>query len=178
MGLIDWVADGWRWRRKPQPHEAMDIEAIRQLAREACAYDELAGLTRPDPYAGLSTSAWSPAIAWDPSNYQTPGPDGHGSASAAAPWRHGWNVIEGGDLTPWMSPEERAAVDQEQTRLHDSAPRKQGEEGPMLDELDAADVQRDEGYLKRPHGRIEWTAEEGLESAPDDAQHDLGPEID
>ena len=56
---------------------------IRELARAASAYEEI-------PAAPVS--------------------DGARAADAerpAAPWTHQWSPIEGGDLTPWMSAEER-----------------------------------------------------------------------
>jgi hypothetical protein len=79
---------------------------IRDLARAASSYEEAlrspqeaavhrSGFVDLDPQAQLA-----PTAEWD-------GDAPRAAGERTAPWTRQWSVIEGGDLTPWMSPEER-----------------------------------------------------------------------
>src|SRR5579862_1522694 len=110
MNVREWLSDRWHRRRDPRGDAGIDMAAVRALAREAARYDDLSEAPDPDLWAHLDTEGFSPSPAWRAGQVPVREPGQWDRRGPAEPWRHQWNVIEGGDLTPWMSPEERAAA--------------------------------------------------------------------
>jgi hypothetical protein len=111
MNVREWLSDRWHGRRDPRGDAGIDMAAIRALAREASQYDDLSEVPDPDLWAHLDTEGFSPSPAWGAGQVPFREPGQWDRRGPAEPWRHQWNVFEGGDLTPWLSPEERAAAD-------------------------------------------------------------------
>jgi hypothetical protein len=117
MGLREWMS-GFRRHRDPQRVQVPDMAEIRDLARAAAAYEPVPAASGSD---GLHRSGFvdvRPSLLDGREMDGAAGLEPAGPADSedrAAPWTHQWSPIEGGDLTPWMSPAEReqAAVDGE-----------------------------------------------------------------
>ena len=111
MNVREWLSDRWHWRGDPLRETGVDMAAIRELAREASRYDDLSAVQDPHLYAHLDAEPFPSSQQWDSESTRgrdrDAGRDGRGTPQ---PWRHQWSVIEGGDLTPWMSPEEGAVA--------------------------------------------------------------------
>ena len=112
MGLREWMSGCWR-RRYPRHDQTADIAQIRDLARAASAYEEVPAAPSDGGFhrSGFVDVERSTPGAWSREVPDDGGPHGAGDPGhSAAPWTHQWSPIEGGDLTPWMSAEERQAL--------------------------------------------------------------------
>src|SRR4029077_8915635 len=103
-------SDRWHWRGDPRREAGVDMAAIRELAREASRYDDLSEAPHPRLSAPLEAEPSPSSLEWDTEAIAGHDRGWRDGGSPPEPWRHQWSVIEGGDLTPWMSPEERAGA--------------------------------------------------------------------
>jgi hypothetical protein len=109
MGLREWMS-GLRRQRDPQRDQAPDMAEIRELARAASADEQVPAAPGSN---GLHRSGFvdvQPSLLDEREMDGAAGLEPAGPAEAEdrpAPWTHQWSPVEGGDLTPWMSPAER-----------------------------------------------------------------------
>lgn len=141
---------GWRgrFRRGAGRNHDLDMDAIRNLAREAPAYQDLqagsseAAHNRPGLLGG-ERPPWDWADA-DPVIFHEAGVrDSH-----AAPWRHQWSPFEA-DVTPWLSPEEREAAAQPSVVNDEDRAHPNFIEAVEEDRVDALEASREDGWAAR-----------------------------
>lgn len=140
---------GWsgRSRRRARRHD-VDMDAIRNLAREAADYQDLQAapsqaVTHRSGFVDVERHPWDWADADPVIVHETGARDSH-----AEPWRHQWSPFEA-DVTPWLSPEEREAAAQPPVVSDEDRAHPDFIEAIEQDRLDGVEASREDRWSAR-----------------------------